>query len=193
MTHENTGACFCGAVELEVTGAPEAHGLLPLRIVPLVVGRPVNAFTLWKPENVKVTKGADKIGHFQKSDRQRSPVLHGLRRPSADDHPLWNLTDVFAATIPGVEFKPGVHVNYAETVLPMKDGCRSSRISRRSLAVRARLFQSKYATEARGSPSAMRCRREARRGGCRASPASFETMRPQGCSAAMSPRVSSSV
>ena len=38
------------------------------------------------------------------------------------DHPLWQLTDVFAATIPGVEFKPGVHVNYAETVLPMKDG-----------------------------------------------------------------------
>ena len=26
------------------------------------------------------------------------------------------------ATIPSVEFRPGVHVNYAETVLPMKDG-----------------------------------------------------------------------
>jgi hypothetical protein len=37
-------------------------------------------------------------------------------------HPTFGLTDVFAATIPGVEFKPGVHVNYAETVLPMKDG-----------------------------------------------------------------------
>jgi hypothetical protein len=38
------------------------------------------------------------------------------------DHPLWQLTDVFAATIPGVAFKPGVHVNYAQTVLPMQDG-----------------------------------------------------------------------
>jgi hypothetical protein len=27
-----------------------------------------------------------------------------------------------AATIPTPDFKPGVHVNYAETVLPMKDG-----------------------------------------------------------------------
>ena len=30
--------------------------------------------------------------------------------------------DVYAATLPGLAFKPGVHVNYAETVLPMKDG-----------------------------------------------------------------------
>jgi hypothetical protein len=37
-------------------------------------------------------------------------------------HPTFGLTDVYAATIPTVAFKPGVHVNYAETVLPMKDG-----------------------------------------------------------------------
>jgi hypothetical protein len=38
------------------------------------------------------------------------------------DHPLWGLVDVYAATIPSLKFSPGVHVNYAETVLPMKDG-----------------------------------------------------------------------
>jgi hypothetical protein len=32
------------------------------------------------------------------------------------------MTDVYAATIPSVAFKPGVHVNYGETVLRMKDG-----------------------------------------------------------------------
>ena len=37
-------------------------------------------------------------------------------------HPPLGLIDVFAATIPTLEFKPGVHVNYAETVLPMRDG-----------------------------------------------------------------------
>jgi hypothetical protein len=30
--------------------------------------------------------------------------------------------DVYAATIPGLRFEPGVHVNYAETVLRMHDG-----------------------------------------------------------------------
>jgi hypothetical protein len=32
------------------------------------------------------------------------------------------LVDVFAATLPTLRFNPGVHVNYAETVLPMRDG-----------------------------------------------------------------------
>jgi hypothetical protein len=30
--------------------------------------------------------------------------------------------DVFAATIPTLAFAPAVHVNYAESVLPMRDG-----------------------------------------------------------------------
>jgi len=32
------------------------------------------------------------------------------------------LIDVSAATLPNLKFSPSVHVNYAETVLPMKDG-----------------------------------------------------------------------
>ncbi|MBV8450549.1 MAG: GFA family protein, partial [Hyphomicrobiales bacterium] len=32
------------------------------------------------------------------------------------------LVDVFAATLPTLDFAPAVHVNYAETVLPMRDG-----------------------------------------------------------------------
>jgi hypothetical protein len=38
------------------------------------------------------------------------------------NHPPFGLIDVFAATVPDLEFQPGVHVNYAETVLPMRDG-----------------------------------------------------------------------
>ena len=37
-------------------------------------------------------------------------------------HPGLGLTDVYAAVIPSLEFAPGIQVNYAETVLPMKDG-----------------------------------------------------------------------
>jgi len=83
---------------------------------------PVNAFTLWKPENVKVTKGAEFVGHFMKtknSDRQYCTKCGGHLM---NYHPLLGLVDVYAATIPTVKFSPGVHVNYAETVLPMKDG-----------------------------------------------------------------------
>jgi hypothetical protein len=38
------------------------------------------------------------------------------------NHPTLGLLDVFAATIPTFPFVPGVHVNYADTVLPMRDG-----------------------------------------------------------------------
>jgi hypothetical protein len=38
------------------------------------------------------------------------------------NHPTFGLIDVYAATLPTLDFQPGVHVNYAETVLPMKDG-----------------------------------------------------------------------
>jgi hypothetical protein len=37
-------------------------------------------------------------------------------------HPPLKMIDVFAATIPDLKFVPVVHVNYAETVLPMRDG-----------------------------------------------------------------------
>ena len=122
MADQHTGTCFCGAVEVQVTGAPEAMGYCHCASCRSWSAGPVNAFTLWKPENVKVTRGAEHVGHFQKttmSDRQYCTQCGGHLMT---DHPPLELTDVYAATIPTLAFKPGVHVNYAETVLPMKDG-----------------------------------------------------------------------
>ena len=79
---------------------------------------PVNAFTLWKPENVKVTRGAELVAQFTKTPVSDREVLHQVRRPS-DDEPSAARADrhLCEATIPD-QFEPGVHVNYAETVLP---------------------------------------------------------------------------
>ena len=38
------------------------------------------------------------------------------------DHPGFGLVDVYAALLPKLRFEPGVHVNYAETVLHIHDG-----------------------------------------------------------------------
>ena len=119
-THK--GKCFCGTIEIEVQGAPEAMGYCHCRSCRSWSAGPVNAFTLWKPENVKVTKGAGSIGKFMKtpvSDRHYCTKCGGH---VMTDHPPLGLIDVYAATIPDLKFAPGVHVNYAETVLPMKDG-----------------------------------------------------------------------
>ena len=122
MSETYSGTCFCGAVQIEVSGAPEGMGYCHCQSCRSWSGGPVNAFTLRKPDRVKVRKGAEKIGHFQKtavSDRQFCMACGGHLMTH---HPTLGLTDVFAATIPGLNFVPGVHVNYAETVLPMKDG-----------------------------------------------------------------------
>jgi hypothetical protein len=37
-------------------------------------------------------------------------------------HPGMGLTDVHPPVLPGVPFEPTVHLNYAEAVLPIRDG-----------------------------------------------------------------------
>jgi hypothetical protein len=68
MTAMHTGTCFCGAVEIEVTGAPEEMGYCHCGSCRSYSGGPVSAFTLWKSENVKVTKGAEFLGRFKKTE-----------------------------------------------------------------------------------------------------------------------------
>ena len=68
MATSHKGECFCGAVKLEVSGEPEAMGYCHCRSCRSWSGGPVNAFSLWKPENVKVTAGAENIASFKKTE-----------------------------------------------------------------------------------------------------------------------------
>jgi hypothetical protein len=117
-----TGKCFCGAVEITVTGEPAGAGYCHCASCRSWSAGPVNAFTLWKPEAVKVTKGADKVGTFHKTENSYRKWCKACGGHLLTEHPGLKLVDVYAATIPDFVFKPGVHVNYSQTVLPMKDG-----------------------------------------------------------------------
>ncbi len=119
---KHTGQCFCGSVAIEVEGKPEAMGYCHCESCRSWSAGPVNAFTLWKPDTVKVTKGEKHIGTYSKTPRSERKYCTKCGGHLMNVHPGWGVIDVYAATIPSVEFKPGVHVNYAETVLPMKDG-----------------------------------------------------------------------
>jgi len=120
MTH--SGACFCGAVTLEVEGSPAAMGYCHCRSCRSWSGGPVNAFTLWKPETVHIKTGAEYVATFQKTALSQRKYCSKCGGHLMNQHPPLGLIDVFAATIPSLEFSPGVHVNYAETVLPIRDG-----------------------------------------------------------------------
>ena len=119
---KHSGACFCGAVEVTVTGDPVGMGYCHCESCRAWSAGPVNAFTLWPSDLVRITKGADKVERFQKTERSIRQWCTVCGGHIMTEHPLWKLTDVYAAIIPGVGFKPGIHVNYESTVLPMKDG-----------------------------------------------------------------------
>ncbi len=116
------GECFCGEVKIEVAGEPEGMGYCHCQSCRSWSGGPVNAFTLWKPENVKVTTGADAIATFNKTPGSSRKYCATCGGHLMTDHPTLGVVDVFSATLPTLAFTPGLHINYAETVLPMKDG-----------------------------------------------------------------------
>ena len=116
------GECFCGTVEIEVSGAPEAMRYCHCAWCRSWSGGPVNAFSLWKPEAVTVTAGAENVATYQKTELSQRQYCSKCGGHLMTNHPPLGLVDVFSATLPTLKFEPGVHVNYAETVLPMKDG-----------------------------------------------------------------------
>ena len=56
--------CFCGAVELEVTGKPVFAGYCHCRDCQAWSAAPINAFSLWKSDSVRITRGESDIGTF---------------------------------------------------------------------------------------------------------------------------------
>ncbi|MEQ8483184.1 MAG: GFA family protein [Pseudomonadales bacterium] len=116
------GQCFCGAIGIEVNGEPEAMGYCHCASCRSWSAGPVNAFTLWKPDAVRVVRGEEHLKTFTKNPTSERQYCERCGGHLMTRHPTFGLTDVYAATLPGLKFQPALHVNYAETVLPMRDG-----------------------------------------------------------------------
>jgi hypothetical protein len=116
------GSCFCGAVEVQVTGEPVAMGYCHCESCRKWSAGPINGFTLWQPSAVEVTRGADQVDTHSKTPLSDRKWCKNCGGHLFAVHPHWQLIDMFAATIPDFPFKPGVHVNYRETVLRVRDG-----------------------------------------------------------------------
>ncbi len=118
----HTGACFCGAVKFEVSGEPVAMGYCHCASCRHWSAGPVNAFSLWKPDALKVTEGAAHIGTYNKTPISFRKWCKTCGGHLFTDHPTMGLVDIYAAMLPQLKFEPGVHVNYQETVLHIHDG-----------------------------------------------------------------------
>jgi hypothetical protein len=71
---------------------------------------------------VKLTKGADQVGTYHKTEKSYRKWCKRCGGHLYTHHPGWKVTDVYAATLPELAFKPGIHVNYQESVLRIRDG-----------------------------------------------------------------------
>jgi hypothetical protein len=116
------GSCFCGAVQLTVTGEPAAMGYCHCRSCRHWSAGPINAFSLWPPDAVRVTKGAEEIARFAKSPRSLRKWCRRCGGHLFTEHPDMRLTDVYAAVIPDLPFRPALHVHYGEALVRVRDG-----------------------------------------------------------------------
>ena len=124
MSSENQyqGRCFCGAVELRVTGEPAAMGYCHCESCRKWSASPVNALTLWAPTAVAITRGADQLASFSKTPRSIRKWCKNCGGHVLTEHPGFGLIDVYAAVIPDLPFKAMLHVNYVESALRLPDG-----------------------------------------------------------------------
>lgn len=117
-----SGRCFCGAVEIEVSGDPAAAGYCHCSSCRRWSAAPVNAFTLWPMGSLRILRGGENIRAYSKSPRSIRKWCERCGGHLFTEHPEWKLVDVYAAIIAGFPFEPVLHVNYQETVLPLTDG-----------------------------------------------------------------------
>src|SRR5258708_19335596 len=82
---------------------------------------PVNAFTLWKPDAVRITRGADNIGTYNKSPNSSRKWCKTCGGPIFSEHPGLGLTPVDAAITPGLQVKPRLHSKYQKSLPPAHD------------------------------------------------------------------------
>jgi hypothetical protein len=119
---EFIGRCFCGKVELRVSGEPEAMGYCHCSSCREWSAGPVNAFTLWPISAVSVTRGAEQLRSYEKTPRSKRQWCGSCGGHVMTEHPHWGLIDVYAAILQDFPFEPKLHVNYGETVLHLRDG-----------------------------------------------------------------------
>ncbi len=116
------GRCFCGEVRFEASGQPVAMGYCHCESCRHWSAGPVNAFSLWKPDSLRVTQGAANINTYNMTPISYRKWCKQCGGHLFTDHPTMGLVDIYAALLPELHFEPGVHVNYQETVLSIHDG-----------------------------------------------------------------------
>lgn len=121
-TKKYQGGCFCGAVRLSLTGDAFVMGYCHCDSCRHWSAGPVNTFTLWNADQVKVVQGEDQLATYNKTPASTRTWCKSCGGHVMNQHPSLGIVDVFAPVIEDFEFRPSMHVHYQETVLQLHDG-----------------------------------------------------------------------
>lgn len=119
MAERHHGTCFCGAVGVGASGEPIDMGYCHCNSCRTYSGAPFVAFTIWPADRVEVT---GEVGSYDKAGTSERVFCARCGGHLLLRHPHLGLTDVRAAILPSVAFAPQSHLNYAERVMPIRDG-----------------------------------------------------------------------
>ena len=117
-----SAGCFCGAVEVEVTGKPVFAGYCHCADCQAWSAAPINAFSLWKSDSVSVVKGETELGTFNKTEHSYRKFCKHCGGHVMTEHPWMRLIDVYANLLKGCQHEPTLHANYASKMVSVKDG-----------------------------------------------------------------------
>ena len=122
MSDTYKGSCFCGAVEFEVAGAPAVMGYCHCGDCAAWAAAPINSFSMWPPDSVRITKGEDSVGTFNKTENAYRKFCTSCGGHLMTDHPGMGLVDIYANVVPSLTHEPTLHVHYGNKTISMKDG-----------------------------------------------------------------------
>ena len=112
------GSCFCGEVKVEVDGEPDAMFVCHCTVCRTWSASPVNGATIFKPENVRIVQGKDKLKSFAKNLGHDRSWCESCGGHVLTDHTnSYGFFDVYSSILKDLEFKPTAHFNYENTIL----------------------------------------------------------------------------
>ncbi len=117
-----TSGCMCGEVQISISGEPTVMAYCHCESCRGWLGAPIHAASLWPTPNVRVEKGADRLGLFKRTEASHRQFCTSCGSPVLIVHPAIGLTDVPAGSIRNLVYKPTLHVHYGEKVLAVRDG-----------------------------------------------------------------------
>ena len=99
------GECFCGSVQVEVTGEPAVMAICHCKLCRGWSAAPVTGAALWEPENFKVSKGEEFLSSYSKvqgHDRKWCNKCGG--HVYVDHSTTYGKIDVYASILKDFEF-----------------------------------------------------------------------------------------